>query len=218
MTGSARDSLKRFIILSIKADEKLPLTIPNLLTVARICLIPFFIVSYLLFEGDRGHFITTGIFVIAALTDALDGYLARKLQVTSPFGAFLDPIADKLMVCTALILLVSDTTVLENVLVKGTFVFAAIVIVGREVSVAALREWMAEIGTQTRISSSWMAKVKTVAQMLAIVFLLIGDPIEAISCRLIGELLLYVAVLLTLWTMYVYIRTAWPTLVAENSD
>ena len=196
----------------------MPLTIPNLLTVARICLIPVFIISYLLIEGDRGHFITTGIFVIAALTDALDGFLARKLEVTSPFGAFLDPIADKLMVCTALILLVSDATVLDNVLVTGTFIFAAIVIVGREVSVAALREWMAEIGTQTRISSSWMAKVKTIAQMLAIVFLLIGDPIESISCRLIGELLLYVAVLLTLWTMYVYIRTAWPTLVANDPD
>ena len=200
----------------------MPLNLPNALTVARIASIPFLIAAYLLLSGELRQITTTTIFVVAALTDLLDGYLARKLELVSPFGAFLDPIADKLMICTALVLLVSDSLVLDQTLLQGFFILSAIVIVGREVSVVALREWMAELGSHTKIPSNWLGKVKTTVQMAAIILLLFGQtadtPIGEIHCFRAGELLLYAAAVLTLWSMTIYMRTAWPLLRSDYID
>ena len=123
----------------------MPLTIPNILTVARIIAIPVFVIAYFL-SPDQKNTVAVAVFVLAALTDWLDGFLARKLKEVSPFGAFLDPVADKLIVCTALVLLVSDDNVSDQVLFQSIFTISVIIIIGREVSVVALREWMAEKG------------------------------------------------------------------------
>ncbi len=192
----------------------MPFTIPNLLTLARIAAIPVFIVVYLL-QPNHGWVATT-VFFIAAATDWLDGFLARKMNVESSFGAFLDPIADKLIVCSALVLLVSDEFIVGNVLLKTTFTVSVIIIVSREVSVAALREWMAEAGAQGNIASNVVAKIKTFAQMTAILLLLYGQPLALIPTLVVGEILLYVATILTIWSMITYLRIAWPTLSAKD--
>lgn len=195
----------------------MPLNPPNLLTFARIVAVPVFIAVYLL-GFTRDYQITTLIFILAAITDWLDGFLARKMGTVSPFGAFLDPVADKLMVCVALILLVSDPSVQELVSSVTVFVVAVVIIVGRELSVAALREWMAEIGKRASVATTMLSKLKTVAQMLAIVLLLYGERIFNVPVFLVGEYLLYLAALLTLWTMLVFLRAAWPSLVSEQKD
>ena len=194
----------------------MPINAPNLLTFARIIAVPIFVAVYLI-GFDRDYQITTLIFIAAALTDWLDGYLARKLGKVSPFGAFLDPVADKLMVCTALVLLVSDATVMEEANYEKFFVIAIIIIVGRELSVAALREWMAEIGERANIATTMLSKFKTVVQMQAIVLLLYGAPIIGLPIFSIGEYLLYLAALITLWTMLVYLRVAWPLLTSGRN-
>ncbi len=198
----------------MERKKVVPLTIPNLLTLARIATIPIFVVVYFL-QPEEAWF-AAAIFVLAALTDWLDGFLARQMEVVSSFGAFLDPVADKLMVCTALVLLVADDSVTENVLLKSTFVVSIIVIVGREVSVVALREWMAEMGKRANIASSILSKIKTFAQMTAIVLLLYGQPMAEVSTLILGEVLLYVATVLTIWSMIVYLRIAWPTLTITD--
>lgn len=189
----------------------MPLNIPNILTLARIISIPFFVAAYLLLPGEMQRIAVTVIFVAASLTDMLDGYLARRLGMVSSFGTFLDPIADKLMVCTALVLLVSDSDVARQIMFHGFFVLASIIIVGREVSVAAMREWMAEVGGQLRITTTMLSKIKTTLQMGAIVLLLYGQPIGTVSAFMVGEALLYVSAVLTLWTMVSYMRAAWPS-------
>ncbi|ENV32320.1 CDP-diacylglycerol--glycerol-3-phosphate 3-phosphatidyltransferase [Acinetobacter gerneri] len=186
------------------------LNIPNILTLARIALIPvFLLVAYwppaVGVEGHHGgmfrHIILTAIFVLAAITDWFDGYLARSLNQTSAFGRFLDPVADKLMVSTALIVLVQWKPSIA-------MAFAAIVIISREITVSALREWMAELGARTSVAVSTVGKYKTAFQMIAIsVFLLNWPPFE-----LFAYILLYTAVALTLWSMFIYLRAAWPYL------
>lgn len=186
------------------------LNIPNILTLARIALIPvFLVVAYwppaLGVGGYSGgmtrHIILTAIFVIAAVTDWFDGYLARSLNQTSAFGRFLDPVADKLMVAAALIVLVQWQPTIS-------MAFAAIVIISREITVSALREWMAELGARTNVAVSTVGKYKTAFQMIAIsVFLLNWHPLESIAYAL-----LYTAVLLTLWSMFIYLKAAWPYL------
>lgn len=195
----------------------MPLNIPNLLTFARIVAVPVFIAVYLL-EFMRDYQITTLIFIFAAITDWLDGFLARRMGTVSPFGEFLDPVADKLMVCTALVLLVSDPSVQELVSSVAIFIVAVVIIVGRELSVAALREWMAEVGKRASVATTMLSKLKTVAQMLAIVLLLYGERIFNVPVFLVGEYLLYLAALLTLWTMLVFLRVAWPSLVSEQKN
>lgn len=195
----------------------MPLNIPNLLTFARIVAVPVFIAVYLL-EFMRDYQITTLIFIFAAITDWLDGFLARRMGTVSPFGEFLDPVADKLMVCTALVLLVSDPSVQELVSSVAIFIVAVVIIVGRELSVAALREWMAEVGKRASVATTMLSKLKTVAQMLAIVLLLYGERIFNVPVFLIGEYLLYLAALLTLWTMLVFLRVAWPSLVSGQKN
>ncbi len=177
------------------------LNIPNALTLMRILLIPVLVlVFYLPF---RNHLLVAAIvFSVAAITDWFDGYLARRLGQMTQFGAFLDPVADKLMVAVALVLLVErHDTIL--------FTLAACIIIGREIVVSALREWMAELGQRTSVAVSYIGKVKTAFQMVAIVGLLAVDPTTEHSWLLaISYALLYVAAVLTLWSMVIYLRAA----------
>lgn len=186
------------------------LNIPNILTIARVVLIPVFLLCAYWppalgindYEGGFArHMLLTSIFVFAALTDWFDGYLARKLNQTSAFGRFLDPVADKLMVAAALVVLVQWKPTVS-------MAFAAIVIISREITVSALREWMAELGARTSVAVSTVGKYKTAFQMIAItVFLLNWHPLEWIAYTL-----LYTAVFLTLWSMFIYLKVAWPYL------
>jgi CDP-diacylglycerol--glycerol-3-phosphate 3-phosphatidyltransferase/cardiolipin synthase len=183
-------------------------TIPNILTFLRILLIPVFAVVYYL-PFSWSHVAATALFGLAALTDWFDGYLARKLRQTSPFGAFLDPVADKLIVAVALILLVQTNPTFW-------FVIPAAVIVGREIAVSALREWMAEIGNRAQIAVSIIGKIKTTAQMTALLLLLYRQSLWGLPINDIGVLLLYLAAILTLWSMFIYLKAAWPHLSASS--
>ena len=191
------------------------LNIPNLLTLTRIFAMPVLILAYYAFPTD-GHQVAAVIFALAAITDWLDGYLARRLQVVSAFGTLLDPIADKLMVCAALILLVADFHVTSKVYSETMFTLAVVVIVGREVSVAALREWMAEVGGKSSVAVTLLSKGKTALQMFAITFLLYEQVLYGYSMLIVGEVLLYIATLITIWTMIVYLRIAWPKFESDN--
>ncbi|HHH43688.1 MAG TPA: CDP-diacylglycerol--glycerol-3-phosphate 3-phosphatidyltransferase [Gammaproteobacteria bacterium] len=186
----------------------MPWNIPNTLTILRIALIPVFVLVYYL-PFSWSHLATTAIFGLAALTDWFDGYLARRLGQSSPFGAFLDPVADKLIVAVALIMLVQSNPTIW-------FVVPAAVIVGREIAISALREWMAEIGERAQVAVSVIGKIKTTAQMVALLLLLYRDPLWGMPTADIGVVLLYVAAALTLWSMIIYLRAAWPALSADS--
>ena len=188
---------------------------PNLLTFLRIALIPAFIVAYYL-ARPWAHALATGLFILAALTDWLDGYLARRLEQTSPFGAFLDPVADKLMIAAALVLLVADPYVQAHVMDTRLFAVMILVILGREIAVSALREWMSEVGKRSHVAVSVIGKAKTSAQMIAIPFLLWRDPFWGLPVFQLGEILLYLAAALTLWSMFSYLKAAWPNLVSPH--
>ncbi len=187
----------------------MPWTIPNILTLLRIALIPVFVLVYYL-PLSWAHLLTTAIFGLAALTDWFDGYLARRLGQSSPFGAFLDPVADKLMVAAALIMLVQSNP-------SPWFVVPATVIVGREIVVSALREWMAEIGERAQVAVSLIGKIKTTAQMIALLLLLYRQDIWGLPTHAIGVVLLYLAAALTLWSMMIYLRAAWPLLSSTEN-
>lgn len=178
------------------------MNIPNTITVTRICMIPVLVaVFYLPFKNHL--LFAAGIFAVAAATDWVDGYLARSLGQMTELGAFLDPVADKLMVVIALVLLVErHDTIL--------FTLAACVIIGREIVISALREWMAVLGERTSVAVSYVGKVKTVFQMVAIVGLLAVDPAQDEGWMLaLSYLMLYTAAVLTLWSMFIYLRAAW---------
>ena len=177
--------------------------IPTLLTWARIGLIPIFVACFYL-PTSWSNEATAIIFVLAAFTDWLDGYLARLLKQSSKFGAFLDPVADKLIVAVALVLLVQANP-------SPWVAIAAAIIVGREIAVSSLREWMAEIGDRTSVAVSTMGKVKTAVQMVAILMLLYQEPFKDFLVYEAGLVLLYVAAGLTIWSMVLYLRAAWPT-------
>jgi CDP-diacylglycerol--glycerol-3-phosphate 3-phosphatidyltransferase len=186
-----------------------PINLPNILTLVRIGLIPILVVAFYLPVRWASE-ASACVFTLAALTDWLDGYLARKLGQTSPFGAFLDPVADKLMVAVALVLLVQGSP-------TPWLAVPAAVIVGREITISALREWMAEVGKRAHVAVSIMGKLKTVAQMVAVILLLYHDPIWLFPTKRVGMGLLYLAAALTLWSMGVYLRAAWVALkVAES--
>lgn len=186
--------------------------IPNILTLLRIALIPVFVLFFYL-PLESAPLITTAIFALAAITDWFDGYLARRWQQTSAFGAFLDPVADKLMVAAALVLIV-DTNPTPY---PGIWLAApALVIVGREITISALREWMAELGASATVAVSMMGKIKTTAQMSALILLLYQAPLGPLPTLQLGVLLLYVAAVLTLWSMVIYLRAAWPILSGDN--
>ena len=188
---------------------------PNILTLLRIALIPIFIAAYY-FPSPSAHILAMGLFIAAALTDWLDGYLARRLNQSSPFGAFLDPVADKLMVACALVLLAADARVQARVLDHRLFSVVVVIIIGREVTVSALREWMAELGERARVAVSFLGKFKTTGQMFAIPFLLYREPLLGLPVMRIGEWLLYIAAGLTLWSMVIYLRAAWPSLMGKQ--
>lgn len=190
----------------------MPLNTPNILTLLRIVLIPVMVLVYYL-PVSWAHLGATILFVLAGVTDWLDGYLARRLDQHSAFGAFLDPVADKLMVATALVLLVSDKTLHPLIVDPRLFAIVVAIIIGREIVVSALREWMAELGARASVAVSLVGKFKTTAQMLAVGFMLYRDPLRGWPTFEIGEILLYVAAALTLWSMVVYVRAAWPSLV-----
>ena len=183
-------------------------TAPNILTLVRIVLIPVLVLVFYLPTG-WAHQTSAAIFGAAALTDWLDGYLARRLRQVSVFGAFLDPVADKLMVAVALVLLVQDNPSL-------LFVVPAVIIIGREIAISALREWMSELGERTKVAVSIIGKVKTITQMVAILFLLYKVPLGVFPTHDVGLVLLYVAASLTLWSMFVYMRAAWPILSGNS--
>lgn len=183
----------------------MPLNIPNLLTWGRILLIPLFVgVFYAphqwLTSAEQNQ-VATLIFVVAAITDWLDGWLARKLGQMSAFGAFLDPVADKLMVAAALIILVQ---------IGRADAVIAFIIIGREIAISALREWMAKIGAARSVAVSILGKVKTACQMTAIPMLLFHDSIGGFDPQQVGTWLVYLAAALTLWSMAFYLRMAWP--------
>jgi CDP-diacylglycerol--glycerol-3-phosphate 3-phosphatidyltransferase/cardiolipin synthase len=185
----------------------MPLNLPNLLTWLRILLIPLF-VGIFYFEKSwvssaNQNLVATIIFTAAAITDWLDGWLARKLNQMSAFGAFLDPVADKLMVAAALIILVQ----LDRV-----DAIIALIIIGREVAISALREWMAQIGDARSVAVSFLGKIKTTSQMLAIPLLLYHDRLGSFDPQRVGTWLIYLAALLTLVSMAYYLRVALPQL------
>lgn len=182
----------------------MPLNIPNILTWARILLIPLFVgvfyVPQWLSPSDQ-NLAATVMFIVAAVTDWFDGWIARKLGQTSAFGAFLDPVADKLMVTAALLVLVQ---------LERTDAVIAFIIIGREIAISALREWMAKIGAAKSIAVSFIGKVKTTAQMIAIPLLLYHGSIYGISMLWLGKWLILIAAALTLWSMVYYLKMAWP--------
>jgi len=188
----------------------MPLNIPNLLTWFRIMLIPVFLAVFYLSDTTLSlhhkHLVSTVIFALAALTDWLDGYLARALNQTSAFGAFLDPVADKLMVAAALI-----------VLVKLGYVdmVIAFIIIGREIAISALREWMAQLGESKSTAVSMLGKVKTVFQMSAILLLLCHESLVGLPAHALGTFLIYLAAILTLWSMVYYLKLALPQIARK---
>ncbi|MCB1616739.1 MAG: CDP-diacylglycerol--glycerol-3-phosphate 3-phosphatidyltransferase [Pseudomonadales bacterium] len=180
------------------------MNIPNILTSFRILLIPLFVVLFYL-PYKWSYLASAACFALAAITDWFDGYLARKLDQTTPFGAFLDPVADKLMVAVVLVLMTERFGTAE-------FAIPAAVIVGREIVISALREWMAELGERASIAVSYIGKVKTTLQMIAILVLLAVIPDHGHWMMKVGYGLLYLAVILTLWSAFLYLRAAWPLL------
>jgi CDP-diacylglycerol--glycerol-3-phosphate 3-phosphatidyltransferase len=186
--------------------------LPNLLTWARILAIPLLVgIFYLplgLTDADR-NLLSTVVFVTAAITDWVDGWLARRWNQTSAFGAFLDPVADKLMVCTALVALIELGRVDPTV---------GLIIIGREITISALREWMASVGARASVAVNWMGKAKTIAQMVAIPFLLFSGPLfgDLIDTLLWGTVLVWIAAALTVVSMVYYLRAAWPELQKDR--
>ena len=184
------------------------LTLPTLLTWARIVAIPLIVgVFYLPWDAATRNLVATVMFVVFALTDWADGWLARKLNQTSAFGAFLDPVADKFLVCAALLVLVK----LDRV-----DVLVALVIIGREIAISSLREWMAQIGASRSVAVHMLGKLKTATQMTAIPFLLYdGALFGFVDTRIWGTVLIIVACVLTIWSMVYYLQRALPEIRAK---
>lgn len=178
------------------------MNLPNLLTISRILLIPVIVLVYYA-PFSWVYMASAAIFALASVTDWLDGYLARKLNQTTPLGAFLDPVADKLIVAVSLAMLV-------EVHHSWILTIPAMVIIGREIVISALREWMAEMGKRASVAVNYIGKIKTTCQMIAIIVLLAFPPGNWMAN--LGLVLLYVASILTLWSMVVYLIAAWPDL------
>ncbi|WP_045859712.1 CDP-diacylglycerol--glycerol-3-phosphate 3-phosphatidyltransferase [Teredinibacter purpureus] len=182
--------------------------IANQLTLIRIAFIPLLVVVY--YSPFEWRFLTSAIlFGLAGITDALDGYIARKYNLATPFGAFLDPVADKLMVAVALAVLIESHA-------DVWFTLPATIIICREIVISALREWMAELGKRATVAVSSIGKIKTTLQIIAIVVLLSVDPEGWPIINMLGYVTMYSAAILTLWSMYVYLRAAWPSLRGDE--
>lgn len=180
------------------------LTFPLLLTLARVAVIPI-VLALFYTDWPYSRQIAAVLYALAGFTDWLDGYLARRWNQTSKFGAFLDPVADKLLVAVSLVMLLRDEP-------GGTLAIIVAIIIGREITISALREWMAELGQRTSVAVSWIGKWKTAFQMTAIGMMIWNAPLLGIPIYAIGYGLLFVAAALTLWSMVVYLRAAWPSL------
>lgn len=181
------------------------LTLPTMLTLFRIALLPVMVlVFYAPFKG--ANIAASVVFIAAALTDWLDGWIARRFGMSSAFGEFLDPVADKLMVSTTLFLLVQDN---HN---SVFLMIMAAIIVGREITISALREWMAEIGERARVKVAGLGKIKTIAQLVALTVLLYQKDLDGFGLFHVGEVLLGLACALTIWSGIIYLRAAWPLL------
>lgn len=191
----------------------MPFNLPIALTWLRIAMIPLIVALYYVPESwlsvPTRDTIGALAFIVAALTDWFDGWLARRWNQTSAFGAFLDPVADKLMVCAALLILL-DLNRVES--------FIALIIIGREITISALREWMAKIGASGSVAVNWLGKFKTAAQMVAIPCLLHGGVLWGVSLQPVGGVLIIVAALLTVWSMLYYLRKAWPEIQSRSSN
>jgi CDP-diacylglycerol--glycerol-3-phosphate 3-phosphatidyltransferase len=189
----------------------MPFNFPIFLTWLRIAVIPilvgiFYIPDTLIPLHDK-NLIATVFFVAAALTDWLDGYLARKWRQTSNFGAFLDPVADKLIVAAALLMLLNFDRVP---------VWVAMIIIGREITISALREWMALMGASASVAVHFVGKIKTALQLLSITFLLYDGPLFGINCAVVGKWLIIAAALLTLWSMFYYLQKAKQVIIEKG--
>ena len=182
--------------------------IPMMFTFARLALIPVIVIFFYI-PFSWAHMVSAIVFTLAGITDWLDGYLARKLHQTSKFGAFLDPVADKLVVVVALVILVGNPHL-------PFIAIPAAIIVGREIAVSALREWMAELGKRTSVAVSYVSKIKTTVQFIAVIALLACTPSQQSLLMYLGYALLYIAAILTLWTMIMYLKAAWPDLVLKD--
>ena len=186
------------------------LTLPNQLTLLRVLVVPLIVVVFYT-EFEWRFIACAALFGIAGITDALDGYVARKYNMSTPFGAFLDPVADKLIVAVALALLIEEN---NNIV----FTLPAVVIICREIVISALREWMAELGSRATVSVSSIGKLKTTLQIIAIVVLLWFQRGSPFYLHEIGLVSLYAAAVLTLWSMFIYLKAAWPSLSGKNQN
>ena len=193
-----------------KSVKKVRINIPMVLTWTRIALIPLivgvFIIPTSILSMHSQNLLGCIFFIVAAVTDALDGFIARRYGMGTTLGAFLDPVADKLMVSAALIVLLAFGRV--DMLV-------ALVIIGREITVSALREWMARVGESGKVKVNWFGKIKAIAQMVSIPMLLYFDPISAWNVYLTGTVLIYIAAILTIYSMFVYLKAAAPFFSSE---
>ena len=176
--------------------------LPNVLTLGRIAAVPLVVVLFY-WSHPWSNPLAAIVFIAAAITDTLDGYLARRLGITTPLGEFLDPVADKLMVATALVLLVGHDT-------RPLIVITGIVIIGREITVSALREWMAHLGARATVAVSGMGKLKTIMQMTGLSMMMFREDVFGLPVYDTGVVLLVLAAALTLWSMVSYLRAAWP--------
>ena len=186
------------------------MNIPNSITFIRIALIPVLLLTFYI-PWAWSSYVCATLFAIASFTDWLDGYLARNLKQTSRLGTFLDPVADKLLVAVALVLVVS-----ENYF--PTIAIPASIIVGREIVISALREWMAEIGKRASVAVSYIGKLKTFFQMISLILLLAYRPGESVLMGIVGYSLLCIAAGMTLWSMMLYLRAAWPDLTLQQKQ
>src|SRR5438445_7157891 len=185
------------------------LTWPTILTLFRIALLPVMVVVFYA-QFDGSNVLAALTFLAAAITDWLDGYIARRYNMWSAFGAFLDPVADKLMVAVTLFLLVQENP-------TPLLAITSAVIVGREITISALREWMAEIGERTRVNVAMLGKIKTTMQIVAILVLLYQHDMEGLRLFHVGETLLVVAAAMTIWSAFEYVRAAWPAVPGRRS-
>lgn len=191
-------------------DNKLKINVATILTMIRIAAIPVIVLCFY-WPAPQARPIAGIVFGIAAVTDLLDGYIARNYDQMSRFGAFLDPVADKLLVAIVLVLLVQGD--------PGWYVdMVAILIIGREITISALREWMATIGARGDVAVSWTGKVKTTLQMFGIAFMVYQEKLFGIDLYHTGFALLLLAAGLTLWSMFIYLRAAWPSMHSDRDE
>lgn len=204
------DLLNHLLTQSLVDPKIKTMNIPTALTLSRIAVIPLLLVCYYL-PYSWAHWVAAVLFLLTAITDWLDGYLARSLSQSTPLGAFLDPVADKLVVSVVIVMVISQQY-------ADHLVIPAVVIIGREIAISALREWMSEMGKRASVAVSYLGKIKTTIQMIALIVLLLYSNKLPDWILFVGEVLLYIAALLTLWSMINYLKVAWKDLTASSKQ